>query len=247
MGRSAELAVSVPLRGLPPRGRSGTVCSAHSCKLFPTSRHLLPQPCSRTSLRNWGPGVMGETLARNDTYLAHTRWARACAARSRSVRVYSPHAPCLVCFATARRKPPPPGTCCACSARAVLAGCRLRSAAMALSQFVPFAIIAPAFAGACVTIDLHRLGDRRLARFVQRPASGYLLLWCVQAVCIIRPGSKPPTYCAPTDYTVQALCFRTLFYAPPRCLQIQIFGSGIGLSLQRKPLSTRLRHAGACG
>ena len=120
MGRSAELAVSVPLRGLPPRGRSGTVCSAHSCKLFPTSRHLLPQPCSRTSLRNWGPGVMGETLARNDTYLAHTRWARACAARSRSVRVYSPHAPCLVCFATARRKPPPPGTCCA-SARAVRA------------------------------------------------------------------------------------------------------------------------------
>ena len=61
---------------------------------------------------------------------------------------------------------------------------------MALSQLVPFAIIAPAFAGACVTIDLHRLGDRRLARFVQRPASGYLLLWCVQAVCIIRPGRQ---------------------------------------------------------
>ena len=194
MGRSAELAVSVPLRGLPPRGRSGTVCSAHSCKLFPTSRHLLPQPCSRTSLRNWGPGVMGETLARNDTYLAHTRWARACAARSRSVRVYSPHAPCLVCFATARRKPPPPGTCCACSARAVLAGCRLRSAAMALSQFVPFAIIAPAFAGACVTLDLHRLGDRRLARFVRPASSQWLFASLVRAGGVYNKARKQATY-----------------------------------------------------
>eukprot|EP00964_Phaeocystis_antarctica_P093566 scaffold60412_cov83-Phaeocystis_antarctica.AAC.1 len=47
------------------------------------------------------------------------------------------------------------------------AGCRLRSAAMARCQFVPFAIIVPAFAGACVTLDLHRLGHRRLARYCQ--------------------------------------------------------------------------------
>eukprot|EP00964_Phaeocystis_antarctica_P057632 scaffold34117_cov51-Phaeocystis_antarctica.AAC.2 len=38
---------------------------------------------------------------------------------------------------------------------------------MALCQFVPFAIIAPAFAGACVTLVLHRLGHRRLARYYQ--------------------------------------------------------------------------------
>jgi hypothetical protein len=105
-GHSAELSVSVPQRGLPPRGRSGTVCSARSCKSLPTSRHLLPQPCARTSLCT--PRVMREVLAH--TYLAHARCVRARSARSQSARVHSPHAPCLVCFATVRHKPPPPAT-----------------------------------------------------------------------------------------------------------------------------------------